>query len=143
MKATKESYAPELWPQLNQQDPDNYPLTVDDWRTIKLLEIDRNFHAEFGIHKLTSASLGVTFDNRRFGDLNDKDNVQSLIDLAEEPAYIKDSSGNWHGLTIAQLQALKIEMIIDGHSIYQKLSDLQTQINDPAATITQLEAIKW
>ena len=143
MITPKEQYAPELWPELNQRDPVNYPLTIDDWRTIKLLEIDRNFHAEFGIHKLTSASLDITFDNRRLGDLNDKDNVQSLIDLAAEPAYIKDSSGNGHGLTIAQLQALKIEMIRDGQAIYQKLSGLQTQINDPAATITQLEAIKW
>lgn len=64
-------------------------------------------------------SLGFTTDNRRGDGKDDKDNVSSLIDLANEPVYFKDTNNNFHVLTIADLTILKQEMIQDGLSKYE------------------------
>lgn len=63
-------------------------------------------------------SLGFRVDNRRYEDKNDKDNVQSLIDLGIP--YFKDSDNLMHQLSLADMAQIKKEMSEDGLSKYQK-----------------------
>jgi len=137
----KEQYAPELWRQLHDQDPDNYPLSVDDYKIIKPLEIKVAFEKEFTNRTFTS-SLGFNVDNRRSGSKFDKDNVKSLIDLGADPVQFKDADGVIHSLTQAELQTMHTEMIQDGLGLYQKKWTLEGQI-EAATTIAELEAITW
>ncbi len=86
--------------------------------------------------------MGFPVDNRRSGDKFDRDNVESLIALNTDPVTFKDSNGDFHSLTLADLSILKTEMIQDGLAIYQKKWTLESQINN-ATTIEELEAITW
>lgn len=65
------------------------------------------------------SSLGFTADNRRGEGKDDKDNVNSLIELGQEPVYFRDHDNQFHSLSINDLQTLKQEMIQDGLSKYQ------------------------
>jgi len=85
-------------------------------------------------------SLGFNVDNRRGDGKDDKDNVNSLIDLGNEPVYFKDTTNSFHALTIADLKTLKQEMIQDGLGKYQWKWTKQNEIMQ-ATTIQELEAI--
>jgi len=65
------------------------------------------------------SSLGFPLDNRRSEGKNDKDNVQSLIDLQLSPVFFKDNNGNFQELTTQDLETIKMEMIQDGLAKYQ------------------------
>ena len=65
------------------------------------------------------SSLGFTADNRRGDGKDDKDNVNSLIELGQEPVFFRDHDNQFHSLLIADLTTLKQEMIQDGLSKYQ------------------------
>jgi len=134
-------YTPELWQELNAKDPIMYPLTVDNWRKIKAVEIVKSFNKEF-INRAFTSSLGFLVDNRRSGSKFDKDNVKSLIDLGADPVQFKDADGVIHSLTQAELQTLHTEMIQDGLGLYQKKWTLEGQV-EAATTIAELEAITW
>ena len=82
----------------------------------KLLELNEEFSKQFQYGQFVS-SLGFKVDNRRYGDKNDKDNIQSLMDL--DINVFKDADGNFHNLTLEQLQIIKNEMAGDGLKKYQ------------------------
>ncbi len=134
-------YDPTSWEQLNQQDPDNYPLTVDDYKITRPLAISQAFSAEF-TNRVFASSLGFNVDNRRSGTKFDKDNVQSLIDIGQEPVTFKDADGNYHQLSLTELSTIKTEMIQDGLGLYQKKWNLGQQI-EVSTTIDELKAITW
>lgn len=110
-------------------------------KDIKLVEISASFAEEMKSGKMSS-SLGFTVDNRRYADKFDRDNVQGLIDIGASPVDFKDSNGDPHTLSLAQLQILKTEMIADGLAKYQKKWSLQSAVS-LATSINELKAITW
>jgi len=85
---------------------------------LKLSQVEDIFDTMMFSGVFTS-SLGFPVDNRRSEGKNDKDNVQSLIDLQLSPVYFKDSNNEFHELTIQDLETIKMEMVQDGLAKYQ------------------------
>ena len=85
-------------------------------------------------------SLGFWTDNRRGNGKDDKDNVNSLIDLGNEPVYFRDKDGEFHSLTLDDLRTLKQEMIQDGLGKYQWKWDKEAAVVD-AETVQDLREI--
>jgi len=103
---------------------DGETILVDDDKELNTLKLERMDEILIKFDELMfqgtfTSSLGFEADNRRGGGKDDKDNIQSLIDLGNEPVYFRDSNDNFHQLTIEQLQTLKQEMIQDGLGKYQ------------------------
>lgn len=110
-----------------------------------LQRVKNGFENEFSIHKFTS-SLGFECDNRRYGSKNDKDNLQSIIDLAEangDSAIMwVDAAGVEHTLTLADAKTLKNEMSADGLAQYHKKWQLESDI-EAAVTVDSLKSFRW
>lgn len=86
------------------------------------------------------SSLGFTMDNRRAGEKNDLQNLETLRDLGV--LDIKDAEGNMHLLTSTQLDTLIGEMKLDGVQKYQKKWSLEGTV-ESCASLEELEAIYW
>jgi len=112
-------------------DPDYIETDIDadiaELKKQKLEEVYDKFNDLMENGTFTS-SLGFEVDNRRGNGKDDKDNVNSLIDLGQEPIYFRDSPGDFHSLDLADLQTLKQEMIQDGLSKYQWKWEKETEI---------------
>ena len=93
-----------------------WSLKLDYLKEQKLLDLSIAFDNEFNFGSFT-CSLGFRVDNRRYGNKNDKDNIQGLIDLGI--TIFKDADGAFHNLTPTELITIKNEMIGDGLSKYQ------------------------
>ncbi len=108
-------------------------------KNIKMLEIIETFDSLMAGGQFET-SLGFITDNRRGEGKDDKDNVQSLIELGQEPVYFKDANNGFHVLTIADMVILKQEMILDGLGKYQWKWTKENEIMN-ASSIEELEAI--
>ena len=110
---------------------DTYVTNLDkDLEVLKqqrMEEISTKFNDMMEQGTLTS-SLGFTVDNRRGNGKDDKDNVASLIELNQTDNYFSDVDNNFHLLTIADLQTLKQEMIMDGLGKYQWKWNKQNEV---------------
>ena len=103
----------------------------------KLKELNEKFAYQFSNGVLHS-SLGFSVDNRRFGDKNDKDNIEGLIQLGI--LFYKDVDNVLHNLTMEQMVTLKMEMIGQGLGLYNTKWYFEDLINK-AITNTELDAI--
>lgn len=97
---------------------------VDAERELATLKIETIAKLENKFNKLFengifTSSLGFEVNNRRSGNKNDKDNVESLIALGIDPINFRDANGNFHNLSQAELSTLDLEMIQDGLGKYQ------------------------
>jgi len=124
--------------ELNQYVP-NVEKELIELKSIKLEEVANKFENEL-MHGVMPSSLGFTVDNRRCADKNDKDNVIGLIDLGYESIQFKDSDGEFHVLSAADLLILKSEMTQDGLMKYQTKWNLENSI-DSCTTISELDSI--
>ncbi len=115
----------------------SFQIKLSVLKTQKLQEIKDKLLNEYQNGSFL-CSLGFRVDNRRYEDKNDKDNVQSLIDLGIP--YFKDSDNVMHTLTMDNMTQIKKEMSEDGLSKYQKKWALQDAVNN-ATTIEELQAI--
>ena len=98
-------------------------------------------------------SLGWAIDCRRSGEVNDIENMQTLLDLAllegkadtdkiDAPG-IKGADNTFHDATIAELRDTIIpEMKKYGLAQYQKKFTLESQI-DAATTVADVQAVVW
>ena len=102
----------------NEEIVPNQDKELEALKLQRMDEIQNKFN-DLMFYGTFTSSLGFDSDNRRGGGKDDKDNVQSLIELGQEPVYFKDSDNNFHALTQENLVTLKQEMIQDGLSKYQ------------------------
>jgi hypothetical protein len=113
---------------------------LEKYKTIKMEEVLMRFD-DMMFNGTFMTSFGFEADNRRGNGKNDKDNVQSLIDLGQEPVYFRDAVGSFHALTIQDLMTLKQEMIQDGLSKYQWKWSKENEIMT-ASTLEDLNNIE-
>ena len=105
-------------------DTDGETIIVDEERELQARKRERMDEIlikfdELMFYGTFTSSLEFRADNRRGDGKDDKDNVQSLIDLGNEPVYFRDADNEFHSLSIDELRTLKQEMIQDGLSKYQ------------------------
>ena len=100
---------------------------LESLKNLRMEEVATKFD-ELMFNGVFESSLGFTADNRRGDGKDDKDNVQSLIDLGHEPIYFRDADSNFHALTTEDLILLKQEMIQDGLLKYQWKWDKEAEI---------------
>lgn len=105
----------------------------------KMNKIKKKFESltENGVFE---SSLGFNIDNRRSGNKNDKDNIESLITLGMEPIQFKDADGMFHELSLSDLSVIQLEMIQNGLQRYQWKWYVQNQVSE-ATTIDDVESI--
>ena len=115
-----------------------FVLKLDVIKGRKLSELTDIFEKQFQYGKFLS-SLGFYVDNRRYGDKNDKDNIQSLIDIGI--TVFKDADNNFHNVTLEQLQIIKLEMTQDGLKKYQTKWYYEGLIQS-AQSVEELESIQ-
>jgi hypothetical protein len=126
-------------------DEDNN-IIVDNDKELDTLKLERMDEIlvkfdELMFYGTFDCSLGFRADNRRGEGKDDKDNVQSLIDLGNEPVYFRDADNQFHALSIEELSTLKQEMIQDGLGKYQWKWNKENEVMS-AATIADLQAIE-
>ena len=126
-------------------DADGITIIVDEAKELEFLKNEKMDSVFYKFEDIMfngsfTTSLGFEVDNRRGGGKDDKDNVQSLIDLGQEPVYFRDCEGEFHSLDTEQLITLKQEMIQDGLGKYQWKWGKEAAIMG-AASIEELEAI--
>jgi hypothetical protein len=124
----------------------NGVLVVDSIKELEFLQAEKmriisDKFSDMMVHGSLDTSLGFTIDNRRGDGKDDKDNVNSLIDLGNEPVYFKDTSNNFHVLTLQDLKTIKQEMIQDGLNKYQWKWQKQNEVMQ-STTIDELYAIQ-
>lgn len=112
---------------------------LEEIKNIKLQEVKNSFEQSLH-HGVLNSSLGFPVDNRRYLDKNDKDNVQSLIDLNTTSVEFNDANGVFHTLTLDDLKILKSEMVRDGLEKYQYKWNLENSINQ-CSTIDEILSV--
>jgi len=113
---------------------------LNELKQQKLQEIEDKFNDMLNSGKFL-CSKGFYVDNRRTGTKNDKDNVQSLIDLGQEPVYFKDADNNFQTLTLDDLKTIKQEMIQDGLQKYQYKWEKQQEVMEAKDINTLYEIV--
>ena len=93
-----------------------FNLKLEVLKEQKQNELNIAFDNQFQYGKF-QCSFGFMVDNRRYGNKNDKDNIQSLIDIGIN--IFKDADGEFHQLSPEQLYQIKLEMTADGLKKYQ------------------------
>lgn len=107
----------------------------------KMRAVYRWFIAKKNGNKFFSAALNADVDNRRDSDHNDIQNIDMLISKGVEPVSFKDADGEFvHGVTLANLEALKLEMIDNAFDVYQQKWLWEERIK-AAANKAELDAI--
>jgi hypothetical protein len=117
----------------------NGEIIVNQDKELEALKLQRmdevqNKFNDLMFYGTFETSLGFVSDNRRGDGKDDKDNVQSLIELGQEPVYFKDADNNFHALTQEDLITLKQEMIQDGLGKYQWKWNKETEIMNCTST---------
>jgi hypothetical protein len=124
---------------------EDHNIIVDNTKELEQLKMEKMEEVlihfdELMFHGIFDCSLGFRADNRRGDGKDDKDNIQSLIDLGNEPVYFKDADNQFHSLTLEELHTLKQEMIQDGLSKYQWKWNKENEVMS-AETIEDLNAV--
>lgn len=102
----------------------------------RLREVHRWFVNKKNFNKFRSTTLSTVVDNRRDSDHNDLQNIDMLIRKGVEPVDFKDAQGEFiTGVTLVQLESLRLEMIDNALGIYQQKWSWEEQIK--AATTKQ------
>ena len=114
-------------------------LPLSDFKTSKLSEISASFINFFQNGQIES-SLGFIADCRRYGDKNDLQNIQGLIDLYTKPVPFKSADGSIHILNLEQLNILKTEIIQRAQTAYANKWMLEAAV-EASETIEEIEAI--
>ncbi len=125
------------------QDQEIVPNQEKELEALKIQRMDeiQNKFNDLMFYGTFTSSLGFESDNRRGDGKDDKDNVQSLIELGQEPVYFKDADNNFHALTQENLITLKQEMIQDGLSKYQWKWNKENEIMQATDTDSLLNII--
>ena len=106
-------------------------------KTTKKAEIKRAF--ETAADTLTTVStLGFTIDATREAS----DNVNKLIKLGVEPITFRAADNTFHGVSLADLAAMDIEIIQAAFATYQQKWQLEALV-DAAETAAEINAITW
>ena len=104
--------------------------------------ISKGFDGSLESGTFVSTQLGIEVDNRRIGKHNDKDNLQTLINLGSYPI-------DWVGTTAmgtladeTEALALRTEMELDGLAKYKHKWAKEQEI-ETATTIADLDLVVW
>jgi hypothetical protein len=116
--------------------------TVEEAKTRAEQRIKDGFESSLSKGTFLSTVTGLTVDNRRSGSKSDRDNLDALIFLDNYPIYWKCADGVYNIADLAEANALKTEMIIDGLGKYQKKWALEAS-GQSATTVEELDAIVW
>ena len=116
--------------------------TIDELKEKKLAELTAAGH-QFDNQlvnedMIIKSSLGFKAN----ADLRSQNNINGLIAAGQEPVAYVDSQNTVHSLTLAQLNTLLSEEILNGQYLYQQKWAYRAQIN-ACTTKEELEAINF
>lgn len=121
---------------------------INTARDNALQRISQGFINSMQNGTMLSTTIGIEVDNRRYMDKNDKDNLQSLIDLNVYPfTWVGVGGATYDILDSTTALALRDEMINDGLAKYQRkwLREQEVATADTLAnpTASDYDAIVW
>jgi hypothetical protein len=128
--------------------------TIEQLYEQKRSEIISKFNNELD-RGVVESSLGFPVDARRSGRHNDKDNVQTLINMGQEPVQFKCADNQFRELTLSDLQIILNELSQKWLWLYQHKfekenalgqikSDYDNNVTDYLTTVNNLKTfIVW
>lgn len=140
------------------KESENYRTVVSSDFVMRIAAIPERTFAELKEEKLADlTAAGHQFDNQLVNedmiinsslgfkanaDLRSQNNINGLIAAGQEPVAYVDSQNTVHSLTLAQLNTLLSEEILNGQYLYQQKWAYRAQIN-ACTTKEELAAITF
>jgi hypothetical protein len=112
---------------INGQVEISYTGTLEE-NKLEAIEIVKERFEETLKTRVFQSSLGFSVQNRRFGINNDLQNIDSLISV--NVPFFMDADNIQRPVTLANLQTIKSEMIVDGLNLYQSKFNTIDAINE-------------